>query len=148
MIDIRTIALAFLTTMFAAWAGLVLGVSFLSARAKFRARSITIRIAMDIGRQTFHTLSRTEIALAVTASLACAFSLTVPVAAGLALVWSLIVTERFWLLPVLDLRAGIRMTGRVPGPSYHHALFARLEMAKAVLLLGCSGLAMIHLAAR
>jgi hypothetical protein len=148
MIDMQTIALAFLTTMFAAWAGLVLGVSFLSARAKFRAPSITIRVAMEIGRQTFQTLSRTEIALGVTASLACAISLTLPVAAGLALVWSLIATERFWLLPVLDLRAGIRMTGRVPGPSYHHALFARLEMVKAALLLLCSGVSLIHVAAK
>ena len=48
MNDPRVIMLAFLTTMFAAWAGLVLGVSFLSARAKFRAPSITLPVALDV----------------------------------------------------------------------------------------------------
>jgi len=146
MIEPNTYVMAFLATVFAAWAGLVVGVSFLSARAKFRAPSITLRIALDVGRQTFGMLSRTEIMLAITASLAC---MVVPfrlIAVGMAVVWAVIAAERLWLLPVLDLRAGIRMTGRALGPSYHHALFARLEMAKALLLLVCSGLVTLTLA--
>jgi hypothetical protein len=147
MNQLGTVAVAFLAVMFAAWAGLVLGVSFLSARAKFRAPSITLPVALDVGRQTFRTLSRTEVLLAVTAALACAVAPTLLIAAGLALVWSVISMERLWLLPVLDLRAGIRMTGRALGPSYHHGLFAKLELAKAALLLICSGLALLQLTA-
>jgi hypothetical protein len=89
-------------------------------------------------------LSRTELLLAITASLACIVAPITLIAAGMALVWSVIATERLWLLPALDLRAGIRMTGRTTGPSYHHALFARLEMAKALLLLVCSGVAILN----
>jgi hypothetical protein len=136
---------AFLTTMFAAWAGLVLGVSFLSARAKFRAPSITLRVALDVGRQTFRVLSRTEILLAIAASLASAAMPKTLIVVGLALVWSVIFVERLWLLPVLDLRAGIRMTGRTPRPSYHHTLFASLEMTKVLLLLICSGAGLLTL---
>jgi hypothetical protein len=146
MNDSRVFVLAFLTTMFAAWAGLVLGVSFLSARAKFRAPSISLRVALDVGRQTFHVLSRTEMLLAVTASIVCAAAPNALIVAGLVILWSVIAAERVWLLPVLDLRAGIRMTGRMPNSSYHHALFARLEMAKVLLLLVCSGVAILTLA--
>jgi hypothetical protein len=143
-----TLVLAFLAAVFAAWAGLVFGVSFLSARAKFQAPSITLRVALDIARQTFRMLSRAELLLAITASLACTVAPTTLIAAGVTLVWLVIATERLWLLPVLDLRAGIRMTGRTTGPSYHHALFARLEMAKALLLLVCSGVAILTVVQR
>jgi hypothetical protein len=128
-----------LATGFAAWAGLIFGVSFLSARAKFRAPSITLRVALDVGRQTFRALSRTEILLAIAASAICVVIANWLFVAGLAVIWIVIVAERFWLLPVLDLRAGIRMTGRAPDPSYHHRLFAGLELAKVVVLLICSG---------
>ena len=135
-----------LATVFAAWAGLILGVSFLSARAKFRAPSISLRVALDVGRQTFLALSRTEILLALAVSAACVAIANWLFVVGLAVVWTVIVAERFWLLPVLDLRAGIRMTGRMPHPSYHHRLFAGLEMAKVVVLLICSGVEFVTLA--
>ena len=135
-----------LATVFAAWAGLILGVSFLSARAKFRAPSISLRVALDVGRQTFLALSRAEILLAIAASAACVAIANWLFVVGLAVVWTAIVAERFWLLPVLDLRAGIRMSGRTPHPSYHHRLFARLEMAKVVVLLICSGVGFVTLA--
>jgi hypothetical protein len=148
MIDPGLLVRAFLTTMFAAWARLVLGVSFLSARAKFRAPSITLRVALDVGRRTFRVLSRTEILLAVAASLACAAVPKTLIVVGLALVWSVILAERFWLLRVLVLRAGIRMSGRTPRPSYHHTLFASLEITKALVLLICSGVGLLTLAER
>ena len=145
MNDSGMFGLALLTTMFAAWAGLVLGVSFLSARAKFRAPSISLRVALDVGRQTFRALSRTEMLLAIIASATCVATPNWLFGVGLAIVWSMIVAERFWLLPILDLRAGTRMTGRTPPPSYHHTLFARLEMAKVVLLLICSVIGLVTL---
>jgi hypothetical protein len=101
---------------------------------------------MDVGRQTFRVLSRTEMLLAVTASAVCAAAPNTLIVVGLVIVWSVIAAERLWLLPVLDLRAGIRMTGRMPHSSYHHALFARLEMVKALLLLVCSGVATLTIA--
>ena len=134
-----------LATVFAAWAGLIFGVSFVSARAKFRAPSISLRVALDVGRQTFRALSRTEILLAIAASAICVAIANWLFVAGLAVVWFMIATERFWLLPVLDLRAGIRMTGITPRPSCHHRLFAGLEMAKILVLLSCSGAGVLTL---
>jgi hypothetical protein len=146
MNEASTYVLAFLATVFAAWAGLVIGVSFLSARAKFRAPSITRRVALDVGRQTFGMLSRTEMVIALIASVACMVAPFALIAVGMAVVWAVIAAERLWLLPILDLRAGIRMSGRALDPSYHHALFARLEIAKALLLLVCSGFVTLTLA--
>jgi hypothetical protein len=146
MNETSTYVLTFLATVFAAWAGLVIGVSFLSARAKFRAPSVTRRVALDVGRQTFGMLSRTEMVIGLIASLACMVAPFAFIAVGMALVWAVIAAERLWLLPILDLRAGIRMSGRALGPSYHHALFAKLEITKALLLLVCSASVTLTLA--
>jgi hypothetical protein len=72
-------------------------------------------------------LSRTELLLAITASLVCVGAPSTLILAGITLVWSVIAAERLWLLPVLDLRAGICMTGRATGPSYHYALLPDLK---------------------
>src|SRR5687768_1336846 len=135
--------LGVLATMFAAWAGLVVGVSFLSTRAKFLAPSITLRVALDVGRQTFRMLCRTDMLLAAAASVLCVVKPNPATVLGLMAIWCVILTERFWLLPVLDFRAGIHLAGLKPPPSYHHVLFARLEALKAVLLLLCSATAII-----
>jgi hypothetical protein len=138
--------LGVLATMFAAWAGLVVGVSFLSTRAKFLAPSITLKVALDVGRQTFRILCRTDMLFAATASVLCIVKPNPTTVLGLMAIWCVILTERFWLLPVLDLRAGIHLAGLKPAPSYHHVLFARLEAMKAVLLFICSATAIVRLA--
>ena len=44
----------------AAWFGMLLGVSFLATPAKFLAPSLTLGVALDIGRQTFAILNKVE----------------------------------------------------------------------------------------
>src|SRR5690606_9509596 len=46
------------------WIGALLGVSFLATPVKFLAPSLTLPVALDVGRQTFHWLNRVEIVLA------------------------------------------------------------------------------------
>ena len=43
-----------------AWFGLVVGVSFLATPIKFRAQSLTLPVALDVGRTTFHAMTRLE----------------------------------------------------------------------------------------
>ena len=45
------------------WAGLTLGVAFLATPAKFLAPSLSLTVALDVGRQTFHLYNRVEIGL-------------------------------------------------------------------------------------
>ena len=47
------------------WAGVLIGVSFLAAPAKFGASGLSLPVAMEIGRREFGALNLTEIALAV-----------------------------------------------------------------------------------
>lgn len=42
------------------WAGVLIGVSFLAAPAKFAAPSLSLPVAMDVGRQEFGTLNLVE----------------------------------------------------------------------------------------
>ena len=47
------------------WLGLVLGVSFLATPVKFRAKSLTRPVALDVGRTTFHAFGKLEWLLSV-----------------------------------------------------------------------------------
>ena len=47
------------------WLGLVLGVSFLATPIKFRAKSLTRPVALDVGRTTFHAFGKLEWLLSV-----------------------------------------------------------------------------------
>jgi hypothetical protein len=56
----------------------------------------------------------------------------------LAVICALILVERWWLLPVLDERAGLVMAGATPPASWHHMLFIGIESAKTLMLLACA----------
>jgi hypothetical protein len=46
-----------------AWAGFLVGLSFLAMPVKFMAPSLTLPVALDVGRQTFFVFNRSEIML-------------------------------------------------------------------------------------
>src|SRR5690606_31087651 len=54
-----------LTVLSLVWLGLLLGVSFLATPVKFLAPSLTLPVALDVGRYTFTWLSRVEVVLGV-----------------------------------------------------------------------------------
>ncbi|MGH6887340.1 MAG: hypothetical protein ACREGK_14845 [Geminicoccales bacterium] len=54
------------------WAGVLIGVSFLAAPAKFAAPSLSLAVAMEVGRQEFFALNLVETGFAVV-TLALAF---------------------------------------------------------------------------
>jgi hypothetical protein len=123
----------------AIWAGVIIGVSFISTPAKFLAPSLSMAVALDVGRHTFRVLSGVEFAMAVLASVLCWLSRSRPGAiAPLAGVWVLLLVERLWLLPVLDDRVALYLAGSEPVVSYHHSLFASMEAAKILLLIACA----------
>jgi len=82
------------------WAGMVLGVSFVATPAKFLAPSLPLPIAIDVGRHTFRTFGRIELALMVLFGLRAEVS-----ARPLALVPGFIVlAQALWLQPRLGAR--------------------------------------------
>ena len=117
------------------WAGLVIGVSFLATPAKFLAPSLPLAAALDVGRQTFFVLNRTELVLG--AILAVLGSVRAPSFRPLA--WavpgSLALLQAGWLLPLLDARVQQVLDGGTPPESLLHAVYVGIEVAKLGTLL-------------
>jgi hypothetical protein len=42
------------------WLGLLIGVAFLATPAKFLAPSLSLPVALDVGRQTFYVFNKVE----------------------------------------------------------------------------------------
>jgi hypothetical protein len=58
--------------------------------------------------------------------------------------WFVLLVEWFWLLPKLDERVSLYLSGSTPNASYHHILFIALEILKVGLLLICSTAGLIQ----
>ena len=119
------------------WAGILFGVSFLATPAKFSAPSLTLPVAVDVGRSTFAVLNQVELGCAVLslglllAGASRAFA--VRLALGLATLGLLL--ETLWLLPALDERARMVIDGGTPPSSSLHDVYIGIDAAKLVALL-------------
>lgn len=137
MRDWKSSALAVILLL---WAGILLGVSFLATPAKFSAPSLTLPVAVDVGRATFAVLNRVELGCAVlslgllAAGVSRAF--VVRLASGLAVLGLLL--ETLWLLPALDERAQVVIDGGTPPASGLHDAYVGIEAAKIVTLLAAA----------
>jgi hypothetical protein len=125
------------------WAGVVIGVSFLAAPAKFGAPGLSLPVAMEVGRREFGVLNLGEIALAVvTLALAAYARPERTVWLGLALAAIIVALQALWLLPVLDARAEMIIRGETPEPAPWHALYIGAELLKLLALLVIGWLAL------
>jgi hypothetical protein len=118
------------------WAGVLIGVSFLGAPAKFGAPGLSLPMAMEIGRREFGALNLTEIALAVVTLALAAYvrpGRATWLALGLAAL--IVVLQWLWLLPVLDARAELIIQGGTPEPAPWHRLYIGAEILKLLALL-------------
>lgn len=119
----------------AIWLGLLMGVSFLATPAKFLAPSLSLAVALDVGRATFAVWNIVEwLALGVFLLFgllggAGRFSTS---AAILLLLMLLIQTAV--LLPALDERIGAIIAGRRPPASWHHLFYIGIDLAKLQVL--------------
>jgi hypothetical protein len=101
-LNVASFALALL------WIGLLVGVSFLATPAKFLASSLTLPVALDVGRHTFAIFNKAEWLLAAALLIVVLLRPPHAIAAIGSIVTALIVLlETAWLLPVLDRRVGL-----------------------------------------
>ena len=119
------------------WAGILFGVSFLATPAKFSAPSLTLPVAVEVGRATFAVLNRVELGCAVLSlgllSAGASRALVVRLASGVAVPGLLL--ETLWLLPALDERARVVIDGGTPAASSLHDIYIGIDAAKLVALL-------------
>jgi hypothetical protein len=125
------------------WAGVLIGVSFLAAPAKFNAPTLTLPVAMDVGRQEFGTLNLAEILLAVAALALAAYArVERTIWLGLAIAAAVIALQGLWLLPVLDARAEMIIQVETPPSAPWHTLYIAIEVLKLLALLALGWLAL------
>jgi hypothetical protein len=130
------------------WAGVLIGVSFLAAPAKFAAASLSLPVAMDVGRQEFGTLNLVEIGLAVaTLTVAALVRPARTVWLGIGIAALIVAVQSVWLLPLLDARAALIMQGGTPAAAPWHTLYVVAEVLKLLALLVTGWLALRPLAA-
>ena len=117
------------------WCGLLLGVSFVATPAKFMAPSLSLAVALDVGRQTFAVMNKVEwlfVAVLLALILTGSRSWLGAIAAGV--VALLVLAETFWLLPQLDRRVALVMEGQQLPASGMHSLYVLFELTKLVAL--------------
>ena len=125
------------------WAGVLIGVSFLAAPAKFGAPGLSLPVAMEVGRREFGALNLTEVGLTVvTLALAAYARPERTIWLGLGLAAIIVVLQWLWLLPVLDARAELIIQGEMPEPAPWHALYIGAEVVKLLVLLVIAWLAL------
>jgi hypothetical protein len=118
------------------WFGFVAAISFMEAPVKFTAPSLTLAVGLDVGRHVFGVLNKIEIVFAL-AGLFLLVKGGFPsrityLMAGLA---GIVASQTFWLLPALDSRALVYISGGTPPPSNLHLCYVVVEAAKLAGLL-------------
>jgi hypothetical protein len=117
------------------WSGLSFGVAFVATPAKFMASTLTLPVALEVGRKTFRVYNGVELCLAVLAML-LAFSSTERWrrTVGFAVPVLVVLAQALWLIPALDARTLLVQAGRPPPPSYLHMAYIAAEMLKILAL--------------
>jgi hypothetical protein len=137
----RTICLA-VSSLAVLWLGLLLGVSFIATPVKFAAPTLTLPVALDVGRVTFALFSRIEWAMAALLLVNVLVARPSRTVVGATVITGLIVLfQALYLLPVLDERIAAVIAGSPQPSSAHHAIYVWLESAKALLLATIAALA-------
>ncbi len=119
------------------WAGAVIGHSFIATPAKFKAQGLDKPLALEIGRVTFTLFNKIEfiflslIFLIMLINQANSYSWII-----FTLITLSLLLQVFGIRPALFARATAYQRGIIPPPSIHHKLYALLEGAKFLLLIG------------
>lgn len=122
------------------WAGFLAAISFMEAPVKFTAPSLTLAIGLDVGRHVFAALNKAE--WFFTGISAFLLFKTKP-AWGSKMVWVgvyvILFVQTFWLLPALDARALVYITGNTPPASHLHISYIIIEAIKlaGLIVAGC-----------
>lgn len=118
------------------WVGMVLGISFLEAPLKFQAPNITTELGLGIGKLVFSALNKIEISFSILllvflwrGKFATKSIYLYPV------IFCIILVQSIWLIPVLNQRADLIISGQEVNPSFHHIAYVILEVVKVVLLI-------------
>ena len=130
LVDIAHLAVPLL------WAGLLIGVSFIATPVKFGATSLSLPVALDVGRVTFALFNIVEWIAFTALVVAVVFSgPSVPSSAMTALLAALLAAQTVWLLPVMNERIGAIIAGQSPPTAPYHWIYIGMDVTKVGLLI-------------
>ena len=110
--------------------------AFLATPAKFLATSLTLPVALEVGRHTFSLYNQAELALLFVLLLLGVRSKTWPRRyLALSAPGVIVAAQATWLIPALDARVSAILAGQTPPASTLHALYIGAELAKVLWLL-------------
>lgn len=120
------------------WSGCVVAISFMESWLKFRASGVTLPIGLSIGRLVFNALNKMEWFFAAVLVAGYFFN-KVPIDYSgfilFAIAVCLLIIQTFWLLPALDMRANIVISGKTAAASSLHWYFVIAEVIKLASLI-------------
>lgn len=131
---LQQIAKTLLPALYLIWSGLILGVSFIATPVKFQASHLTMPVALEVGKATFHLFNTVEWVLI---GLIVVLTTTFPNMRRkwpiFILIFGTLLAQTFWLLPTLDISADVVIAGDQPQPSHYHLIYIAFEILKLLL---------------
>tara|TARA_R110001583_G_scaffold4430_3_gene25671 strand:+ start:21098 stop:21535 length:438 start_codon:yes stop_codon:yes gene_type:complete len=117
------------------WIGFILSISFMEAWVKFRAESLDLPTALDVGRHVFSALNGVERVFSVFLMVVVFYRYTdkIIVATGV-LIFTFIVAQSGYLLPELNENAQLIIQGMQPEKSSVHMMYGVMEVLKLAAL--------------
>lgn len=115
------------------WVGAAITGNLVAAPAKFQASSLTLPVAMDVGRMQFLWIGLFEgvcVLAVVSLLLAAKRRPWLPLIAGI----GLFAVQRVWLMPLLDVRTLAIMAGQPVEGSSLHLIYVATEILKVACL--------------
>ena len=116
------------------WLGFICAISFMESWLKFQAPGVTLSVGLGIGKIVFGALNKMEWVFAIIVFIYFIFNRNAPGRFLYSCILLILIAQTFWLLPDLDARADIIMSGKEAAPSSLHWLFVIAELAKVFLL--------------
>lgn len=125
------------------WAGMIIGISFLEAWAKFKAPSMTREIGMDVGRTVFRYFHYAQgILLLVVLALSALAALALKLWIILVAITALFSWQSLTLFPALCQRVTAILKNEQPASSKSHLWYGLVEIGKLILLILVSTLSL------
>lgn len=118
------------------WAGILLGVSFMATPVKFLAPHLSIPMALEVGKATFHLLNTVEWGIFITVIVMTYFTQymksnwIMPLVLG-----AILMCQTFWFLPILDIRVDRVLAGLPLTPAPYHGIYIVTEVLKLFAVL-------------
>ncbi|HMQ11801.1 MAG TPA: hypothetical protein PKC21_10815 [Oligoflexia bacterium] len=123
----------FLSAIYIFYFGLIVGVSFLATPVKFRASRLTLPIALEVGKETFHVFNKVEWGILILIIVVTFFIKKPHFQIFNLALFFLLAVGTFYLLPKLDQRIHLILQGEQLARSSLHQFYVWGEMAKLVL---------------